>query len=321
MKRRIAALSMFAVAAAHLASKQAVARIRTNADRYSLEQLNLEPAGDEALLARPDGARIRTIAAPGSGPTVVLAHGYGASLQEWNVIWQLLRDEGYNLIAFDQRGHGKSTLGSAGLSAATLADDYKAVLDHFDVRQAILVGHSMGGFLALAFALKYPEVVRQRLSGLVLFATLAGDVMRGAPQNALQIPLMKAGLIQKVAASETYGWLFARSLCGDNPSPAVLQAFLKVFLEQPHKTLAPLLEMLAQENYYPRLGEIDLPCVVVCGTKDQTTPAWHSQALGSGIANARTVWVENKGHLLNWEAPEALVEAVTSLAPAIKLTV
>jgi pimeloyl-ACP methyl ester carboxylesterase len=313
MKRRIAALSLFAVTAGHLASKQAVARLRKNADRYPLELLNIEPAGEELMLTQPDGTRLRTLAAPGSGPTVVLAHGYGASLLEWNVVWQLLRDEGYNLIAFDQRGHGKSSIGSAGLSAAALADDYKAVLDHFDVQQAILVGHSMGGFLALALALKYPEVVRQRLRGLVLFATLAGDVMRGAPQNALQIPLMKTGLIQKIAASPTYGWLFARSLCGDNPSPAIMQAFLSVFLAQDHKTLAPLLVMLGQENYYPRLGEINLPCVVVCGTKDQTTPAWHSRALGSSIANARTVWVENKGHLLNWEAPEALINAIHTL--------
>ncbi|MBA3470074.1 MAG: alpha/beta hydrolase [Herpetosiphonaceae bacterium] len=313
MKRQIAALSLLALAAIHLATKQSVARLRKNADRYPLAQLELEPVGEEVVLTQPDGTRIRTLAAPGSGPTVVLAHGFCASLREWNVIWQLLHDEGYNLIAFDQRGHGKSTIGSAGLSAAALADDYKAVLDHFAVEQGILVGHSMGGFLALGFALKYPEVVQQRLRGLVLFASLAGDVMRGAPQNGLQIPLMKLGLIQKIAASETYGWLFARSVCGDDPSPAVMQAFLKVFLAQKHQTLVPLLAMLAQENYYPRLGEIKLPCVVVCGTKDQTTPVWHSQSLGSSIANARTIWVQNKGHLLNWEAPESLIEAVNSL--------
>lgn len=314
MKPRIIIFGLAATAIIiHSNAKEAVAKLKKQPDRYSLALLNADPDGSETVITRADGTRLRTIAHAGSGPTVVFAHGYGASLREWNIVWATLREADYNLIAFDQRGHGKSTLGTDGLGAQQLAGDYQAVLEHFNVHDGILVGHSMGGFGALAFVLQYPDVVRQRLRGLVLFASLAGDVMRGAPQNALQIPLIKSGLMEKIAASPTYGWLFARSLCGDDPSPAILQAFLNVFLDQPHRTLAPLLEMLAHENYYPRLGEIDLPCVVVCGTKDTTTPTWHSQTLATTIRNARAIWVPNKGHLLNWEAPESLIEAVKSL--------
>ena len=60
------------------------------------------------------------------------------------------------------------------------------------------------------------------------------------------------------------------------------------------------------------LFEIMVPTVVVCGDRDQTTSRWHSEQLGVRIPEARNVWVEGKGHLLNWEAPESLVAAVRS---------
>ena len=54
---------------------------------------------------------IRAVVA-GEGPTVVLAHGYGVPLAEWNIVWEELLDRGHRVIAFDQRGHGRSTIGS-----------------------------------------------------------------------------------------------------------------------------------------------------------------------------------------------------------------
>ena len=92
-----------------------------------------------------------------------------------------------------------------------------------------------------------------------------------------------------------------------------MRAFCRLFSEQPHGSLLPILDALAREYYYDRLGEIRTPCVVICGEQDGTTPPWHSIEMGKRISGARTVWVERKGHLLNWEAPESLVEAVRSL--------
>ena len=57
------------------------------------------------------------------------------------------------VVAFDQRGHGGSTIGSDGIGSRQMASDYGAVLEAYDVNNGVLVGHSMGGFLALAFLL------------------------------------------------------------------------------------------------------------------------------------------------------------------------
>jgi non-heme chloroperoxidase len=273
--------------------------------------LREEPPGEDQIIMRPDGSRIRVRTA-GSGPTVVLAHGYGVSLQEWNLIWTQLLELGCRCVAFDLRGHGRSTIGVEGIGSTQMAGDYHAVLTELDVQDAVLVGHSTGGFLAIKAMLEHPELA-ERLRGFVAFASTAGDILKGSPQNRLQLPLIQLGVMDWVARSPTYSWLFGASLCGDTPSPAVIQAFNELYCSQHHRPLIPIIRALSDESLYDRLSEIMVPTVVVCGDRDQTTPRWHSEQLGVRIPEASNVWVEGKGHLLNWEAPESLVTAVRSM--------
>ncbi|WP_437767755.1 alpha/beta hydrolase [Sorangium sp. So ce281] len=287
-------------------------RLLAQPDRYPEQRLREEPKGTEVQIERPDGTRLRAISA-GQGPTVVLAHGFGASVLEWNIVWDGLLAAGYRVVCFDQRGHEKSTIGSDGVSTSSMAGDYLAVLERFGVEDGFLIGHSMGGFLAIAAVLEQPGVAA-RLRGLVLFATFAGRILQGAPQNWLQIPLLEHQVLQKLIASETAGLLFGASLAGARPSPAESRVFMDLFRRQDHRQLVPVLRALGQEDRYARLGEIDVPTVVICGRQDRTTPPWHSTRLAAGIPGARLVWVDGAGHLLNWEAPESLIEAVAELA-------
>lgn len=267
------------------------------------------------MVERADGTKIHTRSAgnDATGGTVILSHGYGYEMQEWNIIARELLDLNYRVIALDLRGHGQSTIGRDGMTSSAMAADYKAVIEHYDLKDAILVGHSTGVFLTTVFMLNHPDVVAKHLKAAVLMSGLCGDANRGSPQNRVQIPLIKSGFMETVARSDIYGWLFAASLCGEHPSPAMIQAFLKTFLRQPHQKLAGILSALSDENHYPRLHEISIPCVIICGEADKTTPRWHSETMGRNIPNARNVWVPAKGHLLNWEAPHVLIEAVQSL--------
>jgi non-heme chloroperoxidase len=309
---RSAAYATLTLGLVHAAATWKVRQLRARPNRYPLDALVQEPEGEEVFIERPDGSRIRAVHT-GEGKPIVFAHGYGIDLVEWNIVWQPLRAAGYRLIAFDQRGHGKSVIGSGGLGHRQMAGDYRAVLEHFDVRDGILVGHSMGGFLSTAFLIEHADVARERLRGAVLIAALAGEAAKGSPQNRLQIPLIRSGIMSRVVRSEIYGSLFGMSLMGDEPFPAAIDAFRRVFMAQKHEQLTPILESLTGESYYARLAEVPVPAVVVCGEKDGTTPSWHSQRLGTEIPGARNIWLPGKGHLLNWEAPEAIVEAIESL--------
>ena len=87
-----------------------------------------------------------------------------------------------------------------------MAADYAAVLEHFDVHEAVLVGHSMGGFIAIRALLDNPDLAG-RLRGLVLFATFPGGLLDGAPQTRLQIPLMQSGVLYQMMRTRTGGVL------------------------------------------------------------------------------------------------------------------
>ncbi|MEM7656258.1 MAG: alpha/beta hydrolase [Bacteroidota bacterium] len=280
---------------------------------YSFEELSQDPLGTEVMIEGHDGNLIRAISA-GEGPTIVLAHGYGVSLKEWNLIANQLVQEGYRIIAFDQRGHSGSTTGSEGIGSQQMAAAYKSVLEHFDVRDGILIGHSMGGFLSYVFMLTYPEVVEQRLDGALIMASFAGDVYRDNVQNKVQLPLIKYGIMTAVAKTQVLGYPFGRSLLGSQPDAAMIRVFLDVFKTQDHRALLPILSAFGDENYYSRLGEISIPCTIIVGENDHTTPPFHTDEMHEHLRQSKVVRLPEAGHLLNWEAPDALMQEIRLLA-------
>ena len=244
---------------------------------------------------------------------MVFAHGYTATLGDWNIVWDELVARGHRVIAFDQRGHGRSTLGSAGIGSEPMAADYAAVLEHFDVRDGVLVGHSMGGFVAIRAVLDHPDLA-QRLRGLVLFATLAGRIFDGAQQNRLPMLLWEIGVTQRMVRTRTGGVLFGAFYCGKRPSPAMISVFRESIVQHldDHGPLLPIMHAIAREDRYPRLAEITVPTVVMVGSADRATSPSHSRRLAAGVPGARLVTVPDAGHLLNWEGSDALVEVVES---------
>lgn len=269
--------------------------------------------GDVLVVDQPDGSSIHSVSVGSGDRVAVLAHGYGFTMDEWNDVAERLVEQGLRVVAFDQRGHGRSTVGSDGIGTEQMASAYAAVLEAHDIRDAVLVGHSMGGFLSLAFLLGGSEAAG-RVRSLLLMATFAGDVSRDSPQNRLQIPLIKSGVLPALLGSGFVARAFTKSLVGDDFEAGLADAFVPTFRAQEHDRLVPILRAMVEESRYDRLGELDLPCTVLVGSKDKTTPPFHTADLHAGIAGSRLVTLEGKGHLLNWEAPEAVAEEILGLA-------
>ncbi|NNC40416.1 MAG: alpha/beta hydrolase [Acidimicrobiia bacterium] len=270
--------------------------------------------GAERFVDRPDGTRLRTVSVGNGGRTVVLAHGYGATADEWNLVAPLLAEQGVRVVAFDQRGHGRSSIGSNGIGSMQMASDYGAILDAYDVVDGVLVGHSMGGFLALAFLLDDQSTATQRVSSLFLMATFAGNVNRKNPQNRLQIPLIQSGILLRLLGIGAIARAFTKSLVGDGFEPEISNAFTTQFRVSDHSKLVPILRALVEEDRYDRLGELRLPCTIIVGTKDKTTPPFHTADLHAGIVDSKLVSIAGKGHLLNWEAPKEVAQEIGLLA-------
>ena len=90
----------------------------------------------------------------------------------------------------------------------------------------------------------------------------------------------------------------------------MLTAFLHMILGRDNAPLLPLLDAFTGDDLLDRLPAIDVPTVVVCGLADRTTPPRDSQRMAAAIPGARTVWVDGAGHMLPWEAPAAIRDAV-----------
>lgn len=277
---------------------------------YQSAELFKPIAGQVEQVEMPDGTSIHTITSGKGKTTILLAHGYGFNHLEWNILVERLTDLAYQTIVFDQRGHGKSTIGREGISSSAMASDYKHLVEHFNLDHCILVGHSMGGFLSMKCLLDHPEMQHKNIKSCVLMATFAGDVNKNNFQNRLQIPLIKSGLLQKLIQWKPIGTLFGKSLLGDTSTPDVIDWIVTVFLEQDHSKLVPILQAFAEESYYDSLKNISIPCAVVIGDKDATTPPFHTDNIVKEIPNTKRIDIKGKGHCLNVEAPEEIIKAI-----------
>lgn len=260
-------------------------------------------------LPAADGGSIRCVST-GTGPTLVLAHGFLLDGSAFLSIVGPLVQRGYRVVAFDQRGHGDSRDGSAGTSPAAAVSDYHTVLEHFGAEGATLVGHSMGGFLGLLFCLQHPEHMR-RLRRLVLLGANAGAVAQGSLPNRLQMPLIEAGILPKFWRVPGLGSSLMKPLFGDDPKPEWLERTRQMLLRQNVARTLPLMRAMNHDNHYDKLSAITVETRVLCGELDRTCPAWHSERLSRELPNARGRWLSGIGHMLAFEAPEAIVSAIT----------
>lgn len=277
---------------------------------YQSAELFKPIEGQIEQVEMPDGTSIHTITSGKGKTTILLAHGYGFNHLEWNILVESLTQLNYQTIVFDQRGHGKSTIGREGISSSAMASDYKNLVEHFNLENCILVGHSMGGFLSMKCLLDHPEMQHKNIKSCVLMATFAGDVNKNNFQNRLQIPLIKSGILQKLIQWKPIGTLFGKSLLGDTSTPDVIDWIVTVFLEQDHSKLVPILQAFAEESYYDSLKNISIPCTVVIGDKDATTPPFHTDNIVKEIPNTKRIDIKGKGHCLNVEAPEEIIKAI-----------
>lgn len=277
---------------------------------YQKFQLSKPIEGKVESVTMPDNTLIHTVDSGSGKTTVLLAHGYGFSHLEWNIIVEQLNQLNYRTIVFDQRGHGKSSIGREGVSSSSMASDYKNLINHFNLENCILVGHSMGGFLSMKFLLDNPSMQHKNIKSCILMATFAGDINKNNFQNRLQIPLIKSGILQKLIQWKPIGHLFGKSLIGENPDPELVRVILEVFLQQDHSKLVPILKAFGDESYYTDLKNITIPCAVVIGDQDATTPSFHTDSIVKEIPNTTRIDLKGKGHCLNAEAPEEIINAI-----------
>ncbi|MEL6593151.1 MAG: alpha/beta hydrolase [Bacteroidota bacterium] len=288
-------------------------QIKENPDQQSEKSLKTNPDGVESWVERPDGTRLRAWH-KGSGMPVVLLHDAGISSLSMNLMWKLLAGYGFNVITFDQRGHGQSSVGAKGICPEAMVEDLDAILAHFNVWDAILVGHSSGAFLTIQYLLRYQEQASKRVKGAVSISGFAGNILAGTPQNHFARGLIQTGLARQLLKNRFLAFGYAATFFDESTSFARVRVWMEMAKKHSLKALMPILPGTQQQNFYDRLPEITTPYIVAASPSDRRLAPEHSIRMAAALPNAKLEWVKNAGNMMVWECPGKIVDMVRSLA-------
>jgi pimeloyl-ACP methyl ester carboxylesterase len=290
-----------------VAERRAVTRWDQSADPWVDEPTAID--GDEQFITSSDGASLRVVTA-GSGPSVVLAHGFTGTADHLAPIASRLLDHGLRVVAFDQRGHGRSTAGLDGFGVEQLGHDLDAVLTAAAPEGAVLLGHSMGGLGIQGWLAEHAD--RAHLAGgLVLVATLSRSV--SSPLGRLMRRLGGTPLARWTMSHPVHGRVLARGGLGSVPSTTVLDVVRHGWSECPDETRAGVMRDLRGFDFAETLRGVQAPTVIICGLLDQVTPLAESERMAALVPHARLEVVPDAGHEVTWEAADRIVDAVVSL--------
>jgi pimeloyl-ACP methyl ester carboxylesterase len=249
------------------------------------------------MLVKSNGCEIYYVES-GTGAPLVLVHGYPLDHSIWEPVLPYL-GQGVRAITPDLRGFGRSGTPQGTATIGQMADDLAGLLEALGITQAAIAGHSMGGYVALAFAHAYP----QRLTGLALINSQAGaDTTEGKQTRIALAERVRTEGPQAVAQA------FVPKLSTDARVQASLTEI--VMRTPPAGLIAGLQAMAARPDASPWLAEIDVPCLVISGSADQVIPRPVVVGLVNQLKNCRWEEISSAGHMPMMEAPQAVGEAI-----------
>jgi len=241
----------------------------------------------------------------GQGRPVVLLHAFPLSREMWQPQVKALQKD-YRLIVPDLRGFG-GTEGFAGKpSLELMADDVHALLEKIRVTEPVVLGGlSMGGYVALAFARKYPA----RLRALILADTRAEPDSPEARANRDNL----IAFTGTHTAADVIDQMLPRMVSEETRArrPEVVEEVRRLASAQPTAGIIGALRALRDRpDSLPALAGIAVPTLVVVGSDDVLTPPSVSDTLAARIPGAKRVLIPGAGHLSNLEQPELFNEAM-----------
>lgn len=238
----------------------------------------------------------------GEGTPLVLLHGYPLDSHLWDDVAPLLEDT-FDLILPDLRGFGKSTTVDSPYTMDDYASDIAGLLDQLGLQKAAIAGHSMGGYVALAFARLYSE----RVSGLGL---VSSQVLADPPDRKEARYKSAAD----VSANGIGG--VVETMAPKFTSDERLQSFARATMErqQPAAFIGALKAMAERADSTSLLSSFKFPVVIIHGEADALIPIDRAREVKNAIPHAHLVELNGSGHMPMMEAKEETARALKHLA-------
>ncbi len=235
------------------------------------------------------------------GIPLVLIHGFGLNRSIWRQM-VLKHIPKQHVILPDVRGHGESEAPSGIYSMEALAEDLAGLLDFLQVDKAIICGHSMGGYISLAFADLYP----QRLAGLGLITShaKADSEVKKKSRYELIDRIRKGGSVE-----------LAKSLAPKlSKNEAIIKETYKLIEgTSPNGIIGVSGAMAERVDRSDLLTQLVEPILLAAGEEDQLINFAEAQALMGALPNGKFYAIPDAGHMPMWENPGALAEGIWGL--------
>lgn len=248
---------------------------------------------------------------------VVLLHGYLESIEVWDDFAGEL-GKAYRVIRIDLPGHGFSDWGGREVIGIDyMADTVAAVLDIAGVERCTVVGHSMGGYVAVALAVNHPE----KLEGLVLFhSSPNADTPEKAANRQREIELIEAGkkeMLARVNPGKGFAEINLRR-CAE----AIEELAEQVMLTDDEAIVAVLKGMSQRKDRNEEMRKLGIPKLMIFGLGDNYIPVAAAESMALAQPQAKVAWLEKSGHMGFVEQPEEslaiLKDFLSSVAAARK---
>jgi len=275
----------------------------------------------ELVAVSADGARLHVeIHGPEGAPAVVLAHGWTCSTAFWAAqIRDLAVD--HRVIAYDQRGHGRSPASPA-CSTRALADDLEAVLEATLApgEKAVIAGHSMGGMTVMAAAER--PAFREHAVAVLLCSTGSSRLVAESTVVPIRPGRLRTWLTEQILGARAplgpvtpiarrilkYGTM------GPGSAPHMVEACARIVHACPRKVRYAWSQVLALLDLDHGVRELRVPTAVVVGTADRLSPPVHARALVAALPNCvGSTELPGVGHMSPVEAPELVSSRIREL--------
>lgn len=232
---------------------------------------------------------------------LVFINSLGSDLTIWDGVCSRLAER-HPIVRYDKRGHGLSDCPVGPYTLGDHAADLAGLLAYLQIEQAILIGISVGGMIALEFALAHPEKVAR------LVICDSGTKIGSAELWNSRIDAVRAQGLAAIADSVLARWFtprFAQS------APAAYRGYANMLLRTPVEGYAATCAALRDGDLRAAVPAIQSPTLVLCGDGDVATPPALGQELANTLPNARFELIEQAAHLLCIEQPGAVATAIS----------
>ena len=238
---------------------------------------------------------------------VVLLHGYLESMIVWDDFVPLLRDK-VRVVTLDLPGHGISMIKGEIHTMEFLAECVANTMESLGIARYSIVGHSMGGYVALAMCEKYAD----RIDSITLLSsTTTADSEEKCDRRRREIELVKAGKKSTMARLVPHAGFAPQN--AKRLADRIADMEELIYITEDEGVIAILAGMISRKDHDETIRRSSIPHMFIFGRHDHYIPNDVAEELANNHPEAKVVWLEESGHMGFFEEPEKCAEAILSM--------